>query len=71
MKLMCVTDVVHDIRLFWWTGVDNYEWHQGFGDARFGLVGFDPVTRARTSKRSALWLRDTIARAGFAPSDVP
>ena len=56
---------------FHWTAVDNYEWHHGFGEARFGLVAFDPATRARTPKRSASWLRDTIARAGFAPSDVP
>jgi beta-glucosidase len=26
--------------LFWWTGVDNYEWSLGWG-ARFGLVGRD------------------------------
>jgi beta-glucosidase len=30
-----------DVRgVFWWTGVDNYEWHSGF-DVRFGLFDRD------------------------------
>lgn len=30
-----------DVRgLFWWTGVDNYEWHQGY-DVQFGLFDRD------------------------------
>ncbi|MBI4519075.1 MAG: glycoside hydrolase family 1 protein [Deltaproteobacteria bacterium] len=42
-----------DIRgYFHWTAVDNYEWLHGFGEARFGLIGFDPVSLARTVKQS-------------------
>jgi beta-glucosidase len=61
-----------DVRgYFHWTAVDNYEWLHGFGPARFGLVGFDPQTRARHVKASGRWLSETIARGGFAPGDVP
>jgi beta-glucosidase len=37
---------------FHWTAVDNYEWHEGYSDARFGLIGFDPETRARHVRES-------------------
>jgi beta-glucosidase len=56
---------------FHWTSVDNYEWIHGFGPARFGLIGFDPVTRERHVKESGRWLAETIARGGFAAGDVP
>jgi beta-glucosidase len=56
---------------FHWTAVDNYEWLHGFGPARFGLIGFDPVTRDRHVKASGRWLAEAIARGGFDPGDVP
>jgi beta-glucosidase len=56
---------------FHWTLVDNYEWTHGFSDARFGLVGFDPATLARSVKRSGAWLRDVIAAGELLPGDVP
>lgn len=61
-----------DVRgYFHWTAVDNYEWHRGFAGGGFGLIGFDSKTKARTPKRSALWLEAAIKRCGFAPQDVP
>jgi beta-glucosidase len=61
-----------DVRgYFHWTAVDNYEWDRGFSSARFGLLGFDPVTLARHEKRSALWLRDRIAEARIDPASIP
>ena len=49
-----------DLRgIFWWTGVDNYEWGQGF-DVRFGL--FD---RDRNPKPAA-----EIARSADGLTDV-
>ena len=43
---------VHGI--FWWTGVDNYEWHQGY-DLRFGLFDRDrnPSPAAEVAARAA------------------
>ena len=61
-----------DVRgYFHWTAVDNYEWHHGFGDARFGLIGFDPVTQHRHVKASGHWLARVIARGGLDPNDLP
>jgi beta-glucosidase len=52
-----------DIRgYFAWSLMDNFEWAYGY-DKRFGIIRTDYETQARTPKRSALWLRDTIARA--------
>ena len=45
-----------DVRgIFWWTGVDNYEWHHGF-DVRFGLFDRDrnPKPAADIARRAAL-----------------
>jgi beta-glucosidase len=56
---------------FHWTAIDNYEWHEGFGDARFGLVGFDPRTLERRVKRSGEWLRDVIAAGELDPTRIP
>ena len=45
-----------DVRgIFWWTGVDNYEWGQGF-DVRFGLFDRDrnPKPAAEVAKHAAL-----------------
>ena len=39
-----------------WTDWDNWEWVEGFTQ-RFGLYGFDPVTKARWNKPSALIYR--------------
>lgn len=35
-----------------WTLVDNFEWAEGW-TLRFGLIGLDPQTQARTPRRSA------------------
>lgn len=54
-----------DVRgLFWWTGVDNYEWIHGF-DARFGL--FD---RDRTPSMGAAFAKELALspEPGTAPS---
>jgi beta-glucosidase len=56
---------------FHWTAVDNYEWHEGFGDARFGLVAFDPETQERRVKRSGEWLREVIAAGELDPARIP
>ena len=45
-----------DVRgLFWWTGVDNYEWHKG-GDVRFGLFDRDrnPKPAAAIARAAAV-----------------
>jgi beta-glucosidase len=42
-----------DVRgLFWWTGVDNYEWHHGF-DVRFGLFDRDRNAKPAAAKAAA------------------
>jgi len=52
-----------DVRgYFAWSLMDNFEWAYGY-DKRFGIIRTDYETQTRTPKRSALWLRDTIARA--------
>jgi len=52
-----------DVRgYFAWSLMDNFEWAEGFGK-RFGIVHVDYETQKRTPKQSALWFRDTIARA--------
>lgn len=61
-----------DVRgYFHWTAVDNYEWEQGYSDARFGLIGFDPETRERRPKRSADFFRELIARGTLRPDALP
>ncbi|GAA1968995.1 GH1 family beta-glucosidase [Catenulispora subtropica] len=51
-----------DVRgYFAWSLMDNFEWAYGY-DKRFGIVRVDYATQLRTPKRSALWLRDVIAR---------
>jgi beta-glucosidase len=61
-----------DVRgYFHWTAVDNYEWHQGFSDARFGLIGFDPATKARALKASGRWLAGVIASGRLDPAQIP
>jgi beta-glucosidase len=46
-----------------WSLLDNFEWEHGYSQ-RFGLVYVDYPTQRRVLKRSALWYRDLIARAG-------
>ncbi len=61
-----------DVRgYFHWTAVDNYEWHQGFSDARFGLITFDPETGKRQVKRSGDWFREVIGRGTLVPHELP
>jgi beta-glucosidase len=57
---------------FHWTAVDNYEWLQGFSPAiRFGLIGFDPATRARSVKASGRWLSEVIGAGALDPGRIP
>lgn len=56
---------------FHWTAVDNYEWRYGFGDERFGLIGFDPATRERRVKASGRWLAEVIERGRIDPDRIP
>lgn len=61
-----------DVRgYFHWTGVDNFEWLHGFSDARFGIVGLDPLTGRRTVKRSGNWLARLINKRSLDPADLP
>ncbi len=61
-----------DVRgYFHWTAVDNYEWHHGYSDARFGLIGFDPVTFERSAKASGRWLAGVIAAGRIDPARIP
>jgi beta-glucosidase/6-phospho-beta-glucosidase/beta-galactosidase len=55
---------------FHWTAVDNYEWQHGFGDARFGLIGFDPRSGARRVKDSGRWLARVIAEGRLDPLEA-
>jgi beta-glucosidase/6-phospho-beta-glucosidase/beta-galactosidase len=47
------------------------EWHHGFGAARFGLVGFDPTTQARSVKASGRWLAGLIRDGVLDPARIP
>ena len=48
---------------FVWSLLDNFEW--GSYEPRFGLIGVDFKTQARTLKDSARWLKEVIANRGF------
>ena len=49
-----------DVRGYlWWSLLDNFEWHHGFGP-RFGLIEVDYSTFKRTVRSSAYRLRDVI-----------
>ena len=58
-----VADGVDVRRYHAWSLLDNFEWEHGY-DKRFGIVRVDYATQERIPKRSALWYRDHIARAG-------
>lgn len=49
---------------FYWSLVDNFEWHQGF-DPRFGLVEIDYPTQRRTIRPSAYVYQDIIKENGI------
>jgi len=49
-----------DVRgYFHWSLLDNFEWAHGYR-LKFGLVGVDRTTQARTVKPSARWLAEVI-----------
>jgi beta-glucosidase len=51
-----------DVRgFFHWSLLDNFEWAYGYR-MKFGLVGVDRATQARTVKPSATWLGEVISR---------
>ena len=51
-----------DVRgFFHWSLLDNFEWAYGYR-MRFGLIGVDRATQARTVKPSATWLGQVISR---------
>jgi beta-glucosidase len=58
-----------DVRgYFYWTAVDNFEWHRGW-TAQFGLIGFDPTTFARQPKPSAYVLGAVARRNALTRDD--
>lgn len=58
-----------DVRGYYhWTLVDNYEWTEGW-TTRFGLIGLDPETQARTP-RPSMELYAQIARENAITEDV-
>jgi beta-glucosidase len=51
-----------DIRSYYlWSLMDNFEWSAGY-EPRYGLARIEPVTLARTPKKSARWYADLIAQ---------
>lgn len=54
-----------DVRgFFYWSLIDNFEWHQGF-DPRFGLIEVDYKTQKRTARPSAFIYREIIRNNGI------
>lgn len=49
---------------FYWSLIDNYEWHRGF-DPRFGLIEVDYKTQKRYLRTSALTYAEIIAANGI------
>lgn len=49
---------------FYWSLIDNYEWHRGF-DPRFGLIEIDYATQDRRLRPSALVYTDIIQHNGI------
>lgn len=53
---------------FYWSLIDNFEWHRGF-NPRFGLVEVDYATQGRAVRPSALVYKEIIKRNGI-PHDL-
>lgn len=49
---------------FYWSLIDNFEWHRGF-DPRFGLVEIDYSTQKRTPRPSAYVYKEIIEHNGI------
>ncbi len=49
---------------FYWSLLDNYEWHRGF-DPRFGLMSVDYDSQKRTVRKSALVYKEIIKHNGI------
>jgi beta-glucosidase len=61
----CLKDGI-DVRGYtYWSAFDNFEWMQGY-KMKFGLIGVDRQTQARTVKPSARWL-GSVGRSGLLP----
>ena len=59
-----------DVRgYFYWTLVDNFEWHEGWG-LRFGLFALDPQTQARAARPSAALYGAIAAANALTPAMV-
>jgi beta-glucosidase len=53
-----------DVRgVFWWTGVDNYEWHRGF-DVPFGLFDRDREPKPAAAIAAAAAGANTLPFSG-------
>lgn len=69
--LGCVRDALADgldVRGYtYWSLLDNFEWLFGY-EPRFGLVGVDRDTFARTPKPSAFWLGNIARSNGIGPA---
>ncbi|HWC14836.1 MAG TPA: family 1 glycosylhydrolase [Actinomycetota bacterium] len=53
----CVSDGIDMRGFYYWSALDNFEWHHGYGP-KFGLVAVDRDTQKRTVKRSGRFLGD-------------
>ena len=63
MRLNRAVENGADVRgYFQWAILDNFEWHNGYGE-RFGLVYVDYPTSLRVPKDSFYWYQ-TLARTG-------
>lgn len=59
-----------DVRGYYhWSLVDNFEWAEGWS-LRFGLIAVDPLTQARTIRRSAGIYADICRRNTVAPGGL-
>jgi len=59
-----------DVRgYFHWTGVDNFEWAQGW-TPRFGLIAFDPETFERTVKEGGRFFAAVAAENALTPAQA-